>query len=141
MLQPMADTERPDTSELTAFIHEQMPLCALLGVEALEMDPGGVRLAAVAGRPVHGGGMLHGGALIALADSAGAACAFGNPRGSHWHVHHRVEDQLPRCGRQRHGQAAARRVDHHRGRDRGAGRRRSPVAKITQTQIVLRRGS
>ena len=53
---PWPTQSDPDTSELTAFIHEQMPLCALLGVEALEMDPGGVRLrAAVAGRPVHGG--------------------------------------------------------------------------------------
>jgi uncharacterized protein (TIGR00369 family) len=77
-------TERPAPTELTAFIHEQMPLCALLGVEALEMDPGAVRLALPWRADLcTAGGRLHGGAVMALADSAGAACAFGNlPEGA-----------------------------------------------------------
>jgi len=145
MLQPMADTERPDTSELTAFIHQQMPLCALLGVEALEMDPGAVRLA-LPWRPdlCTAGGRLHGGALIALADSAGAACAFGNlPEGATGTS--TIESKTNFLGGVQQGRVVATARPLHVGsttivvetevRD-DADRL---VAKVTQTQVVLRR--
>ena len=146
MLQPMADTERPDTSELTAFIHEQMPLCALLGVEALEMDPGGVRPLRGAPTCARRAGCCTAERWIALADSAGAACAFGNsPEGATGTS--TIESKTNFLGAVRQGRvvatasAAARRVDDHRGRDRGADDVDRPVSKITQTQIVLRRGA
>ena len=56
-----------------------MPLCALLGVEAAEASPQRVVLT-LAWRPelCTSGGLLHGGAVMALADAAGGASAFFN---------------------------------------------------------------
>jgi uncharacterized protein (TIGR00369 family) len=147
----MADTQhsgstRPAT-ELTAFIHQQMPLCALLGVEALELEPGGVRLALPWRADLcTAGGRLHGGALIALADSAGAACAFGNlPEGAAGTS--TIESKTNLFGGVREGTAIAVARPLHVGSttivvetevrtDDG-----KLVAKVTQTQIVLRRRS
>jgi 1,4-dihydroxy-2-naphthoyl-CoA hydrolase len=58
---------------------DAMPFAALLGIEALAADPKEVRLR-LAWRPelCTTGGLLHGGALMALADSAGGVCAFLN---------------------------------------------------------------
>ena len=70
--------------ELTAFMARMMPFTTLLGVEALAADPGEVRLR-LAWDPARctSFGVLHGGTLMALADSAAAWCAFLNvPRGS-----------------------------------------------------------
>jgi acyl-coenzyme A thioesterase PaaI-like protein len=41
-----------------------------------------------------GGGVLHGGAIMALADTIGAICAYLNLFGGNDHVDHRVQDQL-----------------------------------------------
>lgn len=70
--------------ELTRQAHEVMPFAALLGIEMLSGEPGEVQ-ARMAWRPdlctVAGG--LHGGALMALADSVGATLAFLNlPEGA-----------------------------------------------------------
>lgn len=68
----------------TGFIQQSMPLCATLGITAERLDAEEVVLS-VEWRPelCTGGGVLHGGALMALADSAGAACAFLNlPEGA-----------------------------------------------------------
>jgi 1,4-dihydroxy-2-naphthoyl-CoA hydrolase len=56
-----------------------MPFCRLLGIEGLEHSPQLVR-AQLAWSPERctTGGLMHGGALMALADSAGAVCAFLN---------------------------------------------------------------
>ena len=70
--------------ELTAFMARMMPFTTLLGLEALAADPREVRLR-LAWDPARctSFGVLHGGALMALADSAAAWCAFLNvPRGS-----------------------------------------------------------
>lgn len=75
-------TQSPE--ELTAFLHETMPLTALVGVRALIARPDEVRatLAWDATRCTSGG-VMHGGALMALADTAGGWCAFLNvPQGS-----------------------------------------------------------
>jgi uncharacterized protein (TIGR00369 family) len=59
--------------------HEAMPLVGLLGIEALAAGPSEVR-ARLAWRTelCTAGGLLHGGALMALADSAGGVCAYLN---------------------------------------------------------------
>jgi 1,4-dihydroxy-2-naphthoyl-CoA hydrolase len=68
----------------TETVQSTMPLCATLGVTASEFAPERVVLhldwqAALC----TSAGLLHGGALMALADSAGAAVAFLNlPQGA-----------------------------------------------------------
>jgi uncharacterized protein (TIGR00369 family) len=59
--------------------HEAMPLAGLLGIEARAADPSEVR-ARLAWREqlCTAGGVLHGGALMALADSRGGVCAYLN---------------------------------------------------------------
>ena len=60
-------------------IREMMPFAALIGVELLEVSPELVR-----GRlewaleRCTAGGLLHGGALMTLADTCGGTCAFLN---------------------------------------------------------------
>jgi 1,4-dihydroxy-2-naphthoyl-CoA hydrolase len=65
-------------------IRDTMPLAVLLGVELLQADPDLVR-ARMEWTPERctAGGLMHGGALMALADSCGGVCAFLNlPEGS-----------------------------------------------------------
>jgi 1,4-dihydroxy-2-naphthoyl-CoA hydrolase len=72
-----------DTTVLTQ-IRDSMPLAVLLGVELLEARPELVR-ARLDWAPERctAGGLLHGGALMALADTGGGVCAFLNlPEGS-----------------------------------------------------------
>jgi len=65
--------------EQTKLLHETMPFARVLGVEALAGEPGEVR-ARVAWHPDRctSGDALHGGVLMALADTCGGACAFAN---------------------------------------------------------------
>jgi 1,4-dihydroxy-2-naphthoyl-CoA hydrolase len=65
--------------ELNAFMARMMPFTTLLGVEAAAAGPDEVRLR-LAWDPARctSFGVLHGGTLMALADSAGAWCAFLN---------------------------------------------------------------
>lgn len=60
-------------------IGDLMPLAATLGIEVVASGPDEVR-ARMAWAPDRctAGGVLHGGALMALADTAGALCAFLN---------------------------------------------------------------
>lgn len=74
----------PISPELTAQIHAAMPLCATLGVRAAAFDAERCELE-LAWRDdlCTTAGVLHGGVLMALADSAGAAVAFRNlPEGT-----------------------------------------------------------
>jgi uncharacterized protein (TIGR00369 family) len=70
--------------DLTESIHQAMPLCAHLGVRGVTWEPHLVELdldwqASLCTT----GGILHGGVLMALADSSGAACAAVNlPEGA-----------------------------------------------------------
>jgi 1,4-dihydroxy-2-naphthoyl-CoA hydrolase len=59
--------------------YEAMPLTGLLGVEGLQTDASEVR-ARLDWREelCTAGGLMHGGALMALADSAGGLCAYLN---------------------------------------------------------------
>ena len=68
----------------TQLVHSTMPLCAHLGVRGERADKDEVVLT-MAWRPelCTIGGLLHGGAVMALADSAGAVAAFLNlPEGA-----------------------------------------------------------
>jgi uncharacterized protein (TIGR00369 family) len=71
-------------ASLTAMIREAMPLTALLGFEAVEGGPDGVVLrGSWAEERCTAAGALHGGYLMALADSAAATLAFLNlPEGA-----------------------------------------------------------
>jgi uncharacterized protein (TIGR00369 family) len=77
--QAMSDTATP------AQIRDVMPFAVLIGVELLDAGPELVRgrLEWSAERCT-AGGLLHGGAVMALADTCGGACAFLNlPEGAH----------------------------------------------------------
>jgi 1,4-dihydroxy-2-naphthoyl-CoA hydrolase len=64
---------------LTTFLHRIMPLMGVLGAEAIIADPTEVRLSLSWNQSLcTSGGVLHGGAIMALADAAGAWCAFLN---------------------------------------------------------------
>src|SRR5215471_1697232 len=59
--------------------HEAMPLAGLLGIEGLAADASEVRARLVWREELcTAGGLLHGGALMALADCAGGVCAYLN---------------------------------------------------------------
>lgn len=80
MLRPMADPSQDPTQ----LVHSTMPLCAHLGVRGVRADADEVVLT-MDWRPelCTIGGLLHGGAVMALADSAGAVAAFLNlPEGA-----------------------------------------------------------
>jgi 1,4-dihydroxy-2-naphthoyl-CoA hydrolase len=65
-------------------IRDMMPFAALVGIELLEARPELVR-GGLEWTPERctAGGLMHGGALMALADSCGAICAFLNlPEGA-----------------------------------------------------------
>lgn len=65
------------TDELTAQLHETMPLCTTLGFTASRFDADGVVLQVDwAPERCTSAGLLHGGTIMALADAAGGACAF-----------------------------------------------------------------
>ena len=69
---------------LTRLLREGMPLAGLLGFEGVAGGPDGVTLkGAWAAERCTAAGVLHGGYLMALADSAAATLAFLNlPRGA-----------------------------------------------------------
>ncbi|MGH3261822.1 MAG: PaaI family thioesterase [Trebonia sp.] len=62
-------------------LRDAMPFAALLGIELLTAGPGRVRgrgRLAWAPERCTAGGILHGGAIMALADTCGGACSFLN---------------------------------------------------------------
>jgi uncharacterized protein (TIGR00369 family) len=131
--------------DATALIREFMPLCATLGIRADEYTAAQVVLTLDWAPPLcTANGVLHGGAIMALADSAGAACAFLNlPADATGTA--TIESKTNFVGAVRSGAATATSTPLHRGsttivvetsvRD-SSGRL---VAKVTQTQIVLRK--
>ncbi|WP_421117955.1 PaaI family thioesterase [Aquihabitans daechungensis] len=123
---------------------ESMPFCALMGVEftAVAAEEVRARLPWSAERCTIGG-VLHGGALMALADGAGAVVAFLNlPEGGIGTT--TVSSATNFLRGVRDGYAEAISTPLHTGRTTivvetnlfdAAGKR---VAKVTQTQAVLR---
>ena len=62
--------------DATKIIQQTMPLCETLGITAIEFLPTSVRLSLPWAPPLcTSGGLLHGGVVMALADSAGAGVA------------------------------------------------------------------
>ena len=129
--------------EPTQLLHSSMPMCATLGITGSEASADRV-VAHLDWRPelCTSGGLLHGGAVMALADAAGAACAFLNlPDGAVGTS--TIESKTNFLGAVREGtQVTATATPLHRGGTtivvetelRVDGRM---VAKTTQTQTVL----
>ena len=131
-------------SEATDLIRSAMPLCDTLDMRATAAAPAEVRVE-IDHAPglCTTGGVLHGGVIMALADSAAATCAYLNlPEGSAGTT--TIESKTNFLGAVRAGTAEAVATPLHVGgrtivvettvRDGGG----SPVAKVTQTQMVLR---
>jgi 1,4-dihydroxy-2-naphthoyl-CoA hydrolase len=129
----------------TAFLHAAMPLCATLGMRAVSLDAAAVVLELDWNdTTTTAGGLMHGGAVMALADAAGGYCAFANlPDGASGTA--TIESKTNMLRAVREGTVRATSTVLHSGgttivvetevRD-GAGKL---VAKTTQTQAVLRR--
>ena len=128
----------------TELLHSSMPLCATFGMRGVRFEPEAVEVeldwnAALC----TSGGLLHGGALMALADAAGGACAFANlPEGAAGTA--TIESKTNFLGAVRKGTVTAVSRPLHKGsttivvetevrNDEGR-----LVAKTTQTQVVLR---
>jgi 1,4-dihydroxy-2-naphthoyl-CoA hydrolase len=127
----------------TEFLHQAMPFCATLGVRGIRMDPDVVELE-MDWTPDRctSAGLLHGGAVMALADSAGGACAFVNlPEGASGTS--TIESKTNFLGAVKEGAVRAVARPLHVGSttivvetEIRSGERL--VAKTTQTQAVLR---
>lgn len=129
--------------DLTAQMHAAMPYTALLGATALRAAPDEVvlRLAWDATRCTSGG-LLHGGALMGLADAAGGWCGFLNlPAGATGTATVTSATNFLRPVTSGDVEAAARPLNVGRAvivldTELRAGDRL--VARVTQTQAVLR---
>jgi 1,4-dihydroxy-2-naphthoyl-CoA hydrolase len=130
----------------TDQLHELVPLSGTLGIRVSRADPERVVLE-LDHRPelCTAAGILHGGALMSLADTAGAIGAFLNlPEGASGTT--TVESKTNLLAAVRDGTVTATCTALHKGRTlivletelrNGDGRL---VAKTTQTQAVLRAG-
>ncbi len=133
----------PDAeTDPTDFLRTSMPLAATLGMTARRSDAEAVvvemdwdaRLCTV-------GGILHGGAMMALADTAGATAAFNNLPGGSTGTS-TIESKTNFFGAVTEGTVVATSTPLHVGRttivietDLTNGERR--VGRVTQTQAVL----
>lgn len=131
-------------TDLTAYLQKQMPLCATLGMKAEKMTPEEVILTLDwAPSLCTSAGILHGGTIMALADSAGGAAAFANlPEGASGTS--TIESKTNFLGAVREGRVTATAKPLHVGGStivietevrNEAGKL---VGKVTQTQTVLR---
>jgi uncharacterized protein (TIGR00369 family) len=131
-------------SDATAQVHELVPFTKTLDVEVLAQSKEEVR-ARMPWAPERctAGGVMHGGALMALADSTGALVAFLNlPEDAAGTTTIESKTNFLRAGRDGHAEAVSRPL--HAGRTvivvetdvrDAAGKL---VARVTQTQAVLR---
>lgn len=131
-------------TDLTAQLHDVMPFTALLGATAAAVGPDAVVLR-LEWDPARctSGGLMHGGALMSLADSAGGFCAFLNlPEGSTGTATISSATNLLRgvrsgtieaTARVLHGGRSTIVVDTELRDDAG-----KLVGRVTQTQAVLR---
>ena len=126
----------------TGFVQSSMPLCESLGIQATTLGTDEVVLTLDwAPELCTAGGLMHGGALMALADSAGAVCAFLNlPSGASGTATIESKTNFLRGVRQGTVTAVSRPLHVGSGTVvvetelRNAGHL---VAKVTQTQAVL----
>lgn len=127
----------------TAFVHEAVPFTRTLGMRATELAPAQVRLEMDwAEELCTAGGVLHGGVLMSLADSAGAVCAFLNlPEGATGTS--TIESKTNFLGAVKEGSVVASATPLHSGRSTIVvetslvDSRGRLVGKVTQTQAVL----
>ena len=128
----------------TERLHRLVPFAGELGIRVAAAEPAAVRLELDwQARLCTAAGLLHGGALMSLADTAGAVCAFLNlPEGAHGTT--TVESKTNLLGAVREGTVSAHAMPLHSGRTLivvetevrdGRGKL---AAKTTQTQAVLR---
>ena len=128
----------------TRTLHETAPFAATLGVELMAAAPDEVRLR-LRWSPelTTAGAIMHGGALMALADMAGAVCAYLNlPQGATSTATIESKTNFLRALRDGHVDAVAHPLHVGRTtivvdtdlRDADDGL----VARTTQTQVVLR---
>lgn len=127
----------------TGFVRESMPLCGLLGIEARQLSADEVVLTLDwAPELCTAGGVMHGGALMALADSAGAACAYLNlPTGAAGTTTIESKTNFLRAVRSGTAEAIARPLHVGSGTvvvETEITNDRHLVAKVTQTQVVLK---
>lgn len=137
------DHEEAADEQATALYHQVIPFAAELGIEVLHNSREEVRcrLAWSSERTTTGGAM-HGGALMALADTTGAVCAYLNlPQGASGTTTIESKTNFLRALRDGHATAISRPL--HTGRrivvvetdivdDDG-----KLVARVTQSQAVL----
>ncbi|TMB46985.1 MAG: PaaI family thioesterase [Chloroflexi bacterium] len=129
--------------DATAAVRHAMPLCETLGIRADEYSGDGVVLSLDWSESLcTSNGVLHGGAIMALADSAGGACALLNlPAEASGTA--TIESKTNFLGAVRGGTVTASSTPLHRGRAtivietsvRDATGKL--VAKVTQTQMIL----
>jgi uncharacterized protein (TIGR00369 family) len=130
--------------DLTEQLNEAMPFGEILGLEVIAASAEEVRARmAWAEERCTAGGVMHGGALMALADSTGGFCAFLNlPADATGTATIESKTNFFAAVRERHVEAVSRPI--HVGRGTivvdtdlldAEGRR---VARVTQTQAVLR---
>ncbi len=127
----------------TSTVHGLIPFAKTLAIETLRYAPEEVR-ARLAWSPglCTAGGVLHGGALMTLADTTGAACAFLNlPDGASGTTTVESKTNFLRAVRSGYAEATSRPL--HAGRtvivvetDVRDDRDRL-VARVTQSQLVL----
>ena len=131
------------SEQLTREFGELMPLAATLGISVSRFEAAEVR-ASLPWAPglCTSGGALHGGVIMALADSAGGACAYLNlPAGAQGTTTIESKTNFLRAVREGMVEASSRVL--HAGRTlivvetevRDAKQRLA--AKVTQTQLVL----
>ena len=128
----------------TDGMHQAMPFARKLNVEAVAVQPGEVRARLAWSEDVcTTGGVMHGGAIMTLADSTGALCAFMNlPEGASGTSTIESKTNFLRAVRAGHAEAISRPL--HTGKTvvvvetdvvDAEGRM---CARVTQTQAVLR---
>jgi 1,4-dihydroxy-2-naphthoyl-CoA hydrolase len=130
-----------DKPEITEFVNAQMPLGATLGIRTFGGQEEVDSTLEWAAELCTAAGALHGGILMALADTAGAVCAFLNlPAGATTVT---IESKTNFLGAVREGPVTARARPLHVGKSTivietdlvdASGRR---VARTMQTQAVL----
>lgn len=132
-----------ESTDATSFIRSAMPLCDTLGISAMAMTPERVELTMDwTDALCTSGGLLHGGALMALADSAGGASAFLNlPEGATGTS--TIESKTNFLGGVTEGTVVATATPLHVGSttivvETEIRHEQRLVAKVTQTQAVLR---
>ncbi|BAN00880.1 PaaI family thioesterase [Ilumatobacter coccineus] len=132
-----------ESTDATSFIRSAMPLCDTLGISAMAMTPERVELTMDwTDALCTSGGLLHGGALMALADSAGGASAFLNlPEGATGTS--TIESKTNFLGGVTEGSVVATATPLHVGSttivvETEIRHEQRLVAKVTQTQAVLR---